>query len=62
MFRTERQRQLLSHLAAEIEYIITDKCWNNDLSDEEMAYIYATIAQNLTNNLMRWTFEDLKGE
>lgn len=56
MFRTERQREL-SHLVAELKYMISEKCDN--VTDKEIEYIYSALAANLMNDVVRWTYEDL---
>jgi hypothetical protein len=62
MFRTERQRKL-SHFVAELKCNITEKCENfPELSDAEIEYVYATLANFLLNDVAKWTYEDLKGE
>lgn len=62
MFRTERQRKL-SHFVAELKYDITEKCGNfPNLTDAEIEYVYATLANFLLNDVAKWTYEDLKGE
>ena len=58
MFRTERQREL-SHFVAELKCIITEKCMDY-VTDEEIEYIYSALAANLMNDVVRWTYEDLK--
>ena len=62
MFRTERQREL-SHFVAELKYDIAEKCVNfSDISDAEIEYVYASLANFLLNDVAKWTYEDLKGE
>lgn len=58
MFRTERQREL-SHFVAELKCMITEKCMDY-VTDEEIEYIYSALAANLMNDVVRWTYEDLK--
>ena len=57
MFRTERQRKL-SHFVAELKYMISEKCMNY-VTDEEIEYVYSTLAASLMNEVSRWTYEDL---
>lgn len=57
MFRTERQREL-SHLVAELKYMISEKC--DGVTDKEIEYIYSTLAARLINEVSRWTYEDLE--
>ena len=62
MFRTERQRKL-SHFVTELKYDITEKCANfPDLSNAEIEYVYASLANFLLNDVAKWTYEDSKGE
>lgn len=58
MFRTERQREL-SHFVAELKCIITERCIP-EITDEEIEYVYSALASNLMNDVVRWTYEDLK--
>lgn len=57
MFRTERQREL-SHLVAELKYMISEKC--DCVTDKEIEYIYSALATNLINDVAKWTYEDLE--
>jgi len=59
MFRTERQREL-SHLVAELKYMISEKC--DDVTDKEIEYIYSALAANLMNDVVRWNYEDVEKE
>lgn len=57
MFRTERQREL-SHFVAELKDIIVEKC-TFGITNEEIKYIYSTLAANLISEVSKLTYEDL---